>query len=306
MTVECTIINGFPYMRCSDFKLARIALSKHYRNQQKGSCGNKAVLNPTETASEPESPPQENQVVDWDDVLDFQEESEGFVRGSQGIAEMTSESQAEALLSEDCLEPQEVLEVVKAAHLKPMTIRRKSKVVGEPGVVNLWVFGAYVKGGIHGITRVSKDHPMLTRLLTKYMRQHAKGPFASLVVAENVAFKPHKDPNEGTYASTIVGLSSFSGGHLWTECSPCDLEEDKAVWRYVNPHREPIPGQLNRLDGGRSAKFCGTRWHGTEPHVGTRSVCVCYMPRNWQSLGSGIVQHLSLWGSYFQRIALEA
>ena len=129
---------------------------------------------------------------------------------------------------------------------------------------------------------------MLTRLLTAYMRQHAKGgPFASHVVAENVAFKPHKDPNDGTYASTTVGLSSFSGGHLWTECSPCDLEEDKAVWRYVNPDCEPIPGQFNRLDGGRSATFCGTRWHGTEPYVGTRSVCVCYMPRNWQSLGSG-------------------
>ena len=58
---------------------------------------------------------------------------------------------------------------MKMARLKPMSNRRKSKVVGEPGVVNLWVFGAYVKGGLHGITRPSKDHPMLTRMLAKYM-----------------------------------------------------------------------------------------------------------------------------------------
>ena len=55
----------------------------------------------------------------------------------------------------------------------------------------------------------------------------------------------------------------------------------------MNPDCEPIPGQLNRLDGGRAATFCGTKWHGTEPYIGTRSVCICYMPRNWQSLGSG-------------------
>ncbi|CAE7745184.1 unnamed protein product [Symbiodinium sp. CCMP2592] len=71
VTVDCIVTNGLPYMRWSDFKLARIALSKHYRKQQKGTCSHKA------TACNPEEPsiPPESQVVDWVDVLEFQEDA---------------------------------------------------------------------------------------------------------------------------------------------------------------------------------------------------------------------------------------
>ena len=44
VTVECVVTNGLPHMRWSDFKLERIALSKHCRHQQKGSCGHKATI----------------------------------------------------------------------------------------------------------------------------------------------------------------------------------------------------------------------------------------------------------------------
>ena len=301
VNVDCVVTNGLPYMRWSDFKLARIALSKHYRMQQKSICSHKVV---TDIPEIPVIPP-ESQVIDWVDVLEFQEESGDHIQGCKAVEVITSESFAEKLLERDHVEHHEVLAAVKMADLKPLILRRSSKVVGEPSVAKLWVFGSYVRGGLCGITRVTKQHPFLTKLATKFMKQHTENPFMAIAIAEDVAFKPHRDPNDGSFDSTIVGLSSFQGGHLWTENASSDLDEDQAVWRYTETDSAPIPGKLHRLDDGRAASFCATRWHGTEPYVGNRVVMISYIPKGWKAIDVNMRCRLEQLGFQLPRQDLE-
>ena len=273
---QCIIQNGLPYIAWSDFRLMRIALSKQYEHQARGTQRNQMTIH------------EDTHIASWEDVSTVEEESRSFVHNV--VSDAAEEAARQRLQQEVPISHDELLDLIRKADLKPAATRRTSKIEGSDKRVKAWVFGAYVHGPHTGLTAMTKQRPWLTQALARYMSSKSIEPFTSIVVADNLVFAPHQDRNCPDYRTTISGLSKFQGGQLWTEAA------GGAQWRYVHTDRDPIPGQLHRLDGGRSVSFRGTAWHGTEPCKGDRVVVVSYVPRNWQHVTTTNLEVLSSFG----------
>ena len=96
----------------------------------------------------------------------------------------------------EMLQHTDVLEAINRSNLKPTVSNRTNKIDGPDGKVSLWVFGAWVKRGLKGITAVMREHPNLTKALTPFLSQKTEDPFLAIVVSRDVVFKPHRDPND--------------------------------------------------------------------------------------------------------------
>ena len=273
---QCIIQNGLPYIAWSDFRLMRIALSKQYKHQARGTQCNQMTTH------------EDMHIASWEDVSTVEEESRSFAHNV--VSDAAEEAARQRLQQEGPISHDELLDLIRKADLKPVATRRTSKIEGSDKRVKAWVFGAYVHGPQTGLTAMTKQRPWLTQALARYMSSKSIEPFTSIVVADNLVFAPHQDKNCPDYRTTISGLSKFQGGQLWTEAA------GGAQWRYVHTDRDPIPGQLHRLDGGRSVSFRGTAWHGTEPFKGDRVVVVSYVPRNWQYVTTTNLEVLSSFG----------
>ena len=273
---QCIVQNGLPHIAWSDFRLTRIALSKQYKHQARGTQCNQMAIS------------EDMHVASWEDVSTVEEESQSFVHNV--VSDAAEEAARQRLQQEVPISHDELLDLIRKADLKPVATRRTSKIEGSDKRVKAWVFGAYVHGPHTGLTAMTKQRPWLTQALARYMSSKSIEPFTSIVVADNLVFAPHQDRNCPDYRTTISGLSKFQGGQLWTEAA------GGAQWRYVHTDRDPIPGQLHRLDGGRSVSFRGTAWRGTEPFKGDRVVVVSYAPRNWQHVTTTNLEVLSSFG----------
>ena len=275
--VECIIMNGLPYVRWADFKLLRIALSKRYKADRKGSSAFKAV---TETHTD---------VVSW--PIQLEEETDSQVnKADLNLAEEAARTRLECNTP---LSHNEVLELVRMANLQPVASRQSGRVVNGGKFVRAWVFGSFVHGSFAGITNLTKQRPFLSRVLARYMATKSLEPFMSIVVADNLVFAPHCDRNEPSFKTTISGLTSFQGGQLWTH------DESGEHWRMVREGVDPMAGRLHQISNGKSVTFNGTDWHGTEPYAGDRVVCVAYTPKNWEKVSLDDEQTLQRLGFRF-------
>ncbi|OLP99844.1 Retrovirus-related Pol polyprotein from transposon TNT 1-94 [Symbiodinium microadriaticum] len=234
---------------------------------------------------------RQQEVMEWPPQV----EEESVVEVAKAVADTAEAVARERLQSDIPISHDELVKLIKLAELKPVTTRRSSKVVGQERVLRMWIFGAFVHGGKNGLTSLLRQRPHLARAIARYMVGKSSEPFATVVITENVAFIPHRDPNDGHYKTTISGLTSFCGGQLWTENVGGEYD-DHTVWRYVREGGKALPGRLHQLADGRSTTFQGTAWHGTEPYEGNRMVCIAYMPRNWKELNESDLGVLSKLG----------
>ena len=210
--VQLEIRNGLPFLDFTQYKRLRPLLTRNWKE----TCMSAA----SPCASE--EPLGEPDVVSWEDIAELarlQEEAEPGGHAAQMVRqEPEGEAEARALLDQPGpLNHVDVANVIRAVKLQPTITNRKNKVSNPESKLKIWVFGSWVQGGLHGITKITLERPCLARLLGRFMRKQTDNPFLSIAVSEDVVFKPHKDPNDGNIPNTLLGISSYTGGELWLE-----------------------------------------------------------------------------------------
>ena len=139
----------------------------------------------------------------------------------------------------------------------------------QPGYV---VFGAFMHGGIVGITKVTKQMPYLTRMVLSEVR-HQCHDFVgtSVCVSCNVQSSPHRDVFNlrGLQNVVIPVLRPTLGGEVWTEDAECQGSS-----QVMSCGKEGVKGRINPLSS--PVKLCPQKWHATMPWQGDRIVAIGY------------------------------
>ncbi|CAE7510826.1 GIP [Symbiodinium sp. CCMP2592] len=108
-------------------------------------------------------------------------------------------------------------------------------------------YGLFTHGGVHGLTRATKDDDALVRFLNHFGREHLgdEAKWTSISVTKNVAIGIHKDSNN------LRGSLNY--------CATVGWKRDKGGW---------LPGRYHRTKETFFAfdpfkKHCSTTWEGT-------------------------------------------
>ena len=290
--VSLQIQNGLPYLKWDHFKRLRPLLSKDYK-----SCCSAAVC---------DMKPQQK-VVDWSDLDDLVVEQESLAEANKAVQSDGEEMAKQLLQKGDDITLADVNRVLKEAKLPAARTNRMNKVNNAETKLNLWVFGGWKKGGLGGVTRIAHDRPWLTRVLTRFMKSQTSEPFMAITVSQDVVFKPHRDPNDCDFASTLVGLTNYKGGELWVEQTDKSADVTHATWRLVKAGEPARPGALRPTANGQVVQFFGNRFHGTEEYTGgPRHVAVAYVPRGWKTLADEHLHTLKSLGFRIPEVASQS
>ena len=263
--VRCSVLNGLPYLGWSQFSQIRKVLSKHW--QDNGFRMKAAAV----AASE-----RENLHIKLEDLVEWTSlEAEAH--------EVRCEEKGyESLLLKDKLTREDIQQAFDLAALtstRTSTRTQRAKVMcdgTEGSKVRAWIFGGYAHGGMSGVTKVTKQHPTLAKLLARYFRQEMPdAKFGSIAVLDSVALEPHRDNNSKDYLTYITTFTDYDGGELWVQ------DESGEDFRLIKSDEDPVRGTKVSIKEGVYA-FDGRRWHGTEPFDGRRLVAAAYTPRNYK------------------------
>ena len=189
--------------------------------------------------------------------------------GKVDMATSAVEELANLKLSNHLLSRDDVLEVIellwqntqKIVDVRPFQSKGDQD-PGESWVSGRWTSGAFVHGGVVGLTRSSRSHPATTAFLCKALRHRTNHPFASLTVLVNCQSGMHVDShNEASCLNVAWNLSE--GPHV----SGIKLGDNALV-----------------LPSNAWASFWPRSPHSSLPGLGNRILLVGYTPRSLDRL----------------------
>ena len=136
---------------------------------------------------------------------------------------------------------------------------------------NYATYGMFTHGGVHGITKATKEDDALVRYLNHFGREHlgSDATWTSISVTKDVEIEVHRDSNNlrGT-TNFCVTFGQKSGGNLWLEE---DVTETQAhgkgiVWK--KDHGNWTPGRYHNTTRTFVAfdpfkKHCSGPWEGS-------------------------------------------
>ena len=144
-----------------------------------------------------------------------------------------------------------------------------------------FAIGAFAVGGsLAGLRRTSKEFPGVARVLCNFVRDLDPGfNFSAIAIFRNLQTSPHRDSGNACGSQNlVVGLSSFTGGGIWTQTpggrEPCPADPSLGL------------GSTLEVGLGKHIVFDPTTWHCTQAWEGTRTVLVAYTPRVNESFPS--------------------
>ena len=204
MTYHLCVENGLPYLAWSDFVEIRKQLSQVHKVWKRSMCAH------VESPAEPRYVTLEDFVA-CEAEYRAQEEPVGHI----------GERIAEQILCKDHISYDDVLEAILKSNLEPQR-KRRSCIDTSDGKVECWVFGAFNVGSKVGVTQRTKERPLLTRLVNRFMQQENPGmSWSSFTISKDITFAPHRDlGNESDTQNILVVLNhqrSCRGGELWVE-----------------------------------------------------------------------------------------
>ena len=127
--------------------------------------------------------------------------------------------------------------------------------------MTMWTFGLTSSGGVHTLTRVSRQRPKLTQMLCRLIKQQtpANFKFTSMCLCQDIRLRLHRDlKNLGL--SAICGLTLHTGGELWVQTP----ESEATSWKTIEG--DTVPGKL--LPTRQQTHLFDARlWHSAEETV---------------------------------------
>ena len=155
-------------------------------------------------------------------------------------------------------------------------------------------YGLFTHGGVHGLTRATKDEDALVRFLNYFARHHLgeDATWTSISLTKNIAIDVHRDSNNlrGSL-NHCVTFGQEDGGGLWLEV---DVDEAQAQGKDISWKRDRsgwIPGRFyNNKD--IFVSFDPFKKHCSAPWAGTRWCLTYHTVRGITEVGSEIKKFL--------------
>ena len=151
-----------------------------------------------------------------------------------------------------------------------------------------WTSGAYAQGGLAGVRRHTKEFPLTSRLLCRFVSERAPGHlFSCVLLGRDLQGPPHVDKNnQKGIPNCILKLSDFEGGGLWLQNSSgetmCPHSNSPQNWGNV------IDFQNGRIIFDPHALHCAMPWTGLH-----RDILVAFHPRNVSKLSTSQLEELT-------------
>ena len=176
--VALQVVNGLPFLAHDVFKSLRPLLTKEWKREH----GTAAAVSVVEE-------PLVNRIITWGEVAEIAATASHSVKDVVDAAEQ----RAAVALSEKKLGFQQVGTVIRESNLpsRVQPARRCMQQTDEP--VRSWTLGAWRRGGVTGISALTRERPNLVRL--------------SIVCCMSVSLKPHGLLSQSTTASLLCHIA---------------------------------------------------------------------------------------------------
>ena len=143
-----------------------------------------------------------------------------------------------------------------------------------------WLTGAYVHGGVVGLTRNTRSFPCSTQVVNRYIKQlNPNHQWTSVAIIRNYRTAMHKDThNELGQPTMLAPITRFRRGGLWV---PGEEPGYPVVLREVQGRK--VPGHVLPVSKG-PVKFNSREWHEVCGWSGNRVVIAAYTIRSGHKL----------------------
>ena len=144
--------------------------------------------------------------------------------------------------------------------------------------------GAFSYGGMTGMKASTRDHPWVTRYLTKYLSNHTDGMFAGVGLILNTDHQLHRDVHNQKGVENIVLPVVTSGGGLWIQNKTKTVADSEELSVRQSPYGKPLVGQVHTYSAHEVVKFDASVWHESVSPSGQQLLLIGYTPRSLHKL----------------------
>ncbi|CAE7234908.1 RE1, partial [Symbiodinium necroappetens] len=144
--------------------------------------------------------------------------------------------------------------------------------------------GAFSYGGMTGMKASTRDHPWVTRYLTRYLSNHTDGMFAGVGLILNTDHQLHRDVHNQKGVENIVLPVVTSGGGLWIQNKTKTVADSEELLVKQSPHGKPLVGQVHTYSAHEVVKFDASVWHESVSPSGQQLLLIGYTPRSLHKL----------------------
>ena len=139
-------------------------------------------------------------------------------------------------------------------------------------------FGTYAHGGVVGITKVSREYPCLTQIISRVISQtQPEHPFTSVSISCNVKAKPHRDSYNSLGIPNLVIplIHPQSGGEVWVASPPGPNQRSLSMMCAGKSLQGSVRCLQDRM------LLDPHVWHATLPWSGNRLLAVGYVNKSY-------------------------
>ena len=144
--------------------------------------------------------------------------------------------------------------------------------------------GAFSYGGMTGMKASTRDHPWVTRYLTRYLSNHTDGMFAGVGLILNTDHQLHRDVHNQKGVENIVLPVVTSGGGLWIQDKTKTVADSEELLVKQSPYGKPLVGKVHTYTAHEVVKFDASVWHESVSPSGQQLLLIGYTPRSLHKL----------------------
>ena len=138
--------------------------------------------------------------------------------------------------------------------------------------------GLYGRGGFHGISRFTREYPLVVMYLNKFLKaQVPEGFWTTIYLSQNTKMPVHRDlVNAPGFPIIVRAVGTFKGGGLCLEGKDGNGPVCKTL-----PDGSKRAGEVKDI-GSLPVAFLGSWWHASEDWEGDRWVISAFVPRDFR------------------------
>ena len=156
--------------------------------------------------------------------------------------------------------------------------------------------GAFSYGGMTGMKANTRDHPWVTKYLTRYLSNHTKSLFAGVGLILNVDHVLHRDVHNQKGVPNVVLPVVTSGGGLWVQNKDGTVAGTETGVKQL-PTGKSVSGSIWTYRPHEAVSFDASLWHESVKPAGQQLLLVGYTPRSLHKLA--VEDRALLWNTGF-------
>ncbi|OLP99804.1 hypothetical protein AK812_SmicGene17601 [Symbiodinium microadriaticum] len=179
---------------------------------------------------------------------------------------------------------------------------------GDPEGQIYVTYGLFTHGGVHGLTRASKDNDAILRYLNNLDREHLgdEATWTSISVTRNIGVSVHRDSNNLKDSKNYtVTFGQDAGGDIWMEE---DVDENQVHGKGIVWKRDRtgawVPGRYYN-DKEHFIDFNPFRRHASEEWTGDRWCLTYHTVRGVAKIGGELKKYLGRAGFPVPKVNID-